>query len=71
MGSKFVRYSISLSIQKTKFKTQVNSITDQIGTNEKNYDTQKRVSMMAGMKTGANFWEEDLTSIKILNVHKR
>lgn len=55
MGNKFVRYSISLSIQQTKFKTRANDITYQMGTNEKNYDIQKGVSMMVGVKTVANF----------------
>lgn len=54
MGKKLISYSISLSIQLTKVKSQVNNITYQRATNEKNYDTQKGESIMAGMKTVVN-----------------
>ena len=70
MGKKLISYSISLSIQLTKFKSQVNNITYQRATNEKNYDTQKGESIMAGMKTVVTFWEGNLTiSLQILNIH--
>lgn len=70
MGKKnLIRYSISRSAHQTRYKTQLNNITYQKVTNEKNYDIQKAEGTMARTKTAATFCKGNLTiSIKNFNV---
>lgn len=64
-----IRYSISRSAHQTRYKTQLNNITYQKVTNEKNYDIQKGEDTMARIKTAATFCKGNLTmSIKNFNV---